>query len=317
MTQKLAALFRLAKAGKRATVPFEIDGKTYLRVFRSGERLILLGAGHIAQPLCRYAADLGFSVTVVDDRPDYANHTDFPEADAVVCNAFSDAIPNLKLTEQDAVAVITRGHRYDAECLRAILSGNTLPGYIGMIGSRRRAAGLLRFLEQEGYPAELLRQIHAPIGLEIHAQTTKEIAISIVAELIQHRREPSVIPSGNTLLVMDDVDWRLLEFLSRDVPKAILLVYETAGSTPVKSGALMAVDQDFRTAGTIGGGCSEAAVLRDARRIIGTGTRRCVGIDLSNDLAAEEGMVCGGKMKVLMQDLPVFRYGTICEEEQC
>ena len=66
---------------------------------------------------------------------------------------------------------------------------------------------------------------------------------------------------------------------------------------------MMAVGQNFRTVGTIGGGCSENAVLKDAYRLIGTGQRRCVTVDMSNDVAAEEGMVCGGKMKVLIEDV--------------
>ena len=95
------------------------------------------------------------------------------------------------------------------------------------------------------------------------------------------------------------------EFLAEDpAPKALLTVIETQGSTPVKSGAMMAVDQALRMAGTIGGGCSENAVLMDAYRIIGTGAKRCVTIDMSNDVAEEEGMVCGGQMKVMIEDIP-------------
>ena len=81
------------------------------------------------------------------------------------------------------------------------------------------------------------------------------------------------------------------------------LVYETSGSTPVKSGAMMAVDKVGRTVGTIGGGCGEGAVLKDAYRIIGSGTQRSVTVDMSSDIAEEEGMVCGGEMKVLIADV--------------
>ena len=82
-----------------------------------------------------------------------------------------------------------------------------------------------------------------------------------------------------------------------------MLVYETSGSTPVKSGAFMTVNRDFQIKGTIGGGCSESAVLRDAFHLIGTGEQRCVTVNLSNEIAAEEGMVCGGQMKILLMDL--------------
>lgn len=296
-------LYRSVCAGEAAVLAFEADGTVFIRNFRPAERLILLGGGHIAQPLCRYAADLGFSVTVVDDRPSFANQARFPEADQIICNAFPAAIQSLDIRGNDYVAVITRGHRYDADCLRAILAG-TFPRYLGMIGSKRRVIALLNLLEEEGFPRDALAKIHAPIGIAINALTVKEIAISIAAELIQCRRENVNRRARETMLTAEDIDLPLLEVLARDeTPKALLAVYETSGSTPVKSGAMMAVDRNFRTVGTIGGGCSENAALLEAYRLIGTGERRCITIDMSNDVAEEEGMVCGGRMKVLIEDV--------------
>lgn len=305
MTLPLQELYRSVLEGKPASLTFEAEGTTYIRNFHPMERLILLGGGHIAQPLCRFASELGFSVTVVDDRPSFANHLRFPEAAHVICDAFPHAIETLDINETDYVAVITRGHRYDADCLRAILP-ELSPKYLGMIGSRRRVAGLFNLLEKEGIPRAALDTIHSPIGLNINALTIEEIAISIVAELIQCRRRNLSRRSKENILTAENIDLPLLEFLTHnEIPKALMTVYETSGSTPVKSGAMMAVDQTFRTAGTIGGGCSENAVLRDACRLIGTGARRCVTIDLNNDMAEEEGMVCGGQMKVLIEDLSV------------
>lgn len=302
MLAQFQNILETVQSGRSASMTFEVEGTRYVRHFHPEERLILLGGGHIAQPLCRYSADLGFSVTVVDDRPSFANYSRFPEAKAVVCDSFPNALRALQINEMDYVAVITRGHRYDADCLRVILPG-PLPRYLGMIGSRRRVAGLFQILEDEGIPRAALNAIHAPIGLPINALTIREIAISIVAELIQCRRRDTPRRSGDTTLVTEDIDLPLLEFLTNNrTPKALMVVLETSGSTPVKSGAMMAVNQDLQTAGTIGGGCSENAVLMDARRIIGTGGRRCVTVDLSNDVAEEEGMVCGGWMKVLIAD---------------
>ena len=303
MPLQFEELYQAVRAGKPTSLAFEAEGTTYIRNFRPEERLILLGGGHIAQPVCRYAADLGFSVTVVDDRPSFANRTRFPEANEILCDAFPDALRTLKVNESDYIAVITRGHRYDADCLRAILPG-TFPYYLGMIGSKRRVIALLQLLEDEGFPRDALDRIHTPIGVAIGALTVKEIAISIVAELIQCRRQKMNRRSRETILAAEDIDLPLLEFLARDeTPKALLTVYETSGSTPVKSGAMMAVGRDFRAVGTIGGGCSENAVLMDAYRLIGTGERRCVTVDMSNDVAEEEGMVCGGQMKVLIEDV--------------
>ena len=295
--------YRAVLDGRLAAITWEVDGIPYIRNFRPKERLILLGGGHIAQPLCRYGADLGFAVTVVDDRPSFANHARFPEAAEVICDAFPPAISNLQVHASDYVAVITRGHRYDADCLRNILSG-AFPKYLGMIGSKRRVIGLFQLLRDEGFSNELLEKIHAPIGLSINALTTQEIAMSIAAELIQCRRQNTPRHSGSTVLVEEDIDLPLIESLARsDEPKALLVVLETSGSTPVKSGAMMVVDRNFQTIGTIGGGCSEHSVLMEAYRLIGTTQSRCVHVDMSNDVAEEEGMVCGGQMKVLIQGI--------------
>lgn len=296
-------LYQAAREGRPAAITVEAEGTTYVRNFRPQERLILLGGGHIAQPLCRYGNDLGFAVTMVDDRPSFANRVRFPEAKEVICDSFPEALRSLKVNEQDYVAVITRGHRYDADCLRTILTG-TFPKYLGMIGSKRRVIALLKLLEDEGLPCEKLDKIHAPIGVDINALSVKEIAISIVAEIIQCRRQNVNRRSKEVVLTDESIDMPLLECLATDKsPKALLIVYETSGSTPVKSGAMMTVDQNFHSVGTIGGGCSESAVRMEAYRMIGTGTRRCVTVDMSNDVAEEEGMVCGGQIKVLIEDV--------------
>ena len=148
MQAQFQALFEQVRNGKSASLTLEAGETAYIRNFRPEERLILLGGGHIAQPLCRYAADLGFAVTVVDDRPSFADRTRFPEAQAVLCDAFPSALQHLGIGGGDYVAVITRGHRHDADCLRAILAG-TMPRYLGMIGSRRRGAGLVQLLQEE------------------------------------------------------------------------------------------------------------------------------------------------------------------------
>ena len=299
----LKKIHAAAAAGAEAELCFPVDGTVYVRRFRPAERLILLGCGHIGKALCHYAADLGFSVTAVDERPGFANSTQMPEAETILCDSFPDAIRRLNITERDYVCVITRGHRFDADCLREILRG-VFPKYLGMIGSKRRVALLFQQLESEGFALGDLERIHAPIGLPIRALTVKEIAISIVAELIQCRRADVDRRSKETRLSSENVDLPLLEFLAADpTPKALLIVYETSGSTPVKSGAMMAIDRLSRTAGTIGGGCSENAVLSDARKLIGTEAQRSVVVDMRSDIAAEEGMVCGGRMKVLIADV--------------
>jgi xanthine dehydrogenase accessory factor len=278
-----------------------IDGATYTRKFSPAERLIILGGGHIAQPLCRIAAMLNFSVFVVDDRPSFANTPRFPEAEKVICDGFPSAIKDLGIRPSDYVCVLTRGHRYDADCLRRILPGR-LPSYLGMIGSVRRVSGLMELLRDEGYDSGKLAQIHAPIGLKINALTPAEIAVSICAELVAHRRRS---PEKEEVLPQTDADMSVLQFLAEgEGPKAMLLVLNTKGSTPVEAGAIMAIDPFGRTYGTIGGGCSENAVILQARQLIGSGRAEVAEVDMTNDVAAEEAMVCGGTMQVLVEDIP-------------
>lgn len=302
MQEKYRKILAAARAGERSSLVFQIGGEAYERHFSPKERLILLGAGHISQQVCKYAADLGWAVTVVDDRPDYANYTRFPAAEEVICRDFVSALRGLDINEADYVAVLTRGHRYDADCLRVILPG-TMPRYLGMIGSRRRVAALYDLLEGEGQSRERMNAIHSPIGVSVNALSPKEIAISIVAELIGCRRKDVPRHGSGTRLVTEDIDFPLLEFLAEEEsPKALLLVLETEGSTPVKSGAMMAVNRARQTAGTIGGGCSENEVMGEAVRLIGTGEMKCVDVDMAGDVEDEEGMVCGGAMRVLVMD---------------
>lgn len=303
MRSEFKRILALAKEGQRAELTVEIEGEQYQRNFNPEERLIVLGGGHIALPLCTFAAALGFAVTVVDDRPSFANRGRFPAARDVICQDFESALQRLAIRDTDYIAVITRGHRFDGDCLRTILPG-TLPTYLGLIGSRRRTSGLINLLANEGIERERLRTIKTPIGLDIGALTPEEIAISIVAELVQVRRANTDRHADSWILTNEQTDLELLQFLAEDdTPKALMLVYESTGSTPVKTGSMMAVDANLRALGTIGGGCSENAIMRDAYNLIGTGERQTVNIDMSEDIAAEEGMVCGGDMQVLIVDI--------------
>ena len=265
------------------------------------ERLIVLGGGHIAQPVCAFGAACGFEVCVVDDRPDFANTARFPAAARVLCDSFENGIRRLQLTPFDYVVVITRGHRYDADCLRALLPG-TWPAYLGMIGSRRRTSGLLEMLREEGFAQEKLSRICTPIGLPIGAVTPAEIAVSILSEVIAYRRLPEHGDPGRCCSDTD-LERGVLQYLAENTePKAVVTVIETRGSTPRGAGAKMAVSPLGQVTGSIGGGCSEGAVIRDAVRIIGTGRYRIVDIDLTGDVAESDGMVCGGTMRVLVED---------------
>ena len=160
----------------------------YLEVRRPVQELIIVGAGHIAQPLAHMGALLGFRVSVLDDRPDFATRERCPDAEHVFQADFDDPFRDAKLHERSHVLLVTRGHKYDYACLVRALRVDPPPAYIGMIGSRRRVRATYVQLLDEGFDREQLDRIHAPVGLDIGAETPEEIAVSVVAELVKVRR---------------------------------------------------------------------------------------------------------------------------------
>lgn len=160
--------------------------------------LCLFGAGHVAQPLARMAKACGFRVEVVDDRVKFANKKRFPEADLVVVEGFNDASPKLTLGRNTYAIVVTRGHKGDGEALQSVL-GRDLR-FVGLLGSRAKVVHIFADLVQRGISLEVLGTVHAPLGLEIGAQTPDEIAVSILAEMIAVRR--GVDPSSSASMKM-------------------------------------------------------------------------------------------------------------------
>ena len=152
------------------------------KVGEERRQALILGGGHISQPLAQILKMLEYEVTIVDDRAEFADFTRFPSGCRVLCRDFDAVWPELRITPQTAVIIVTRGHRHDLDCLRQALDSNA--GYIGMIGSRRKIAGVFTALTQAGVGLDKLSAVHSPIGLDIGAETPAEIAVSIVAEVI-------------------------------------------------------------------------------------------------------------------------------------
>jgi xanthine dehydrogenase accessory factor len=148
--------------------------------------LVVVGAGHVGAALARLAGHAGFAVLVVDDRVAFANPIRLPEAHAIRVGDPRAVLAALPPRRDRYVVLVTRGHRLDAECLEIAL-GTDL-AYVGMIGSRRRVARIREWLAERGVPAERIALVHAPIGLDIAAETPAEIAVSILAEMIAVRR---------------------------------------------------------------------------------------------------------------------------------
>lgn len=257
-------------------------------------RLIVLGGGHIALPLVEFAAKCGFAVTVVDDRPAFANALRFPLAHEVVCESFERVFPKLRLDPYCFVVVITRGHRHDKMCLRELTKYPL--AYLGMIGSKNRVRTVKDSLLEEGVAEEVLNKICAPIGMKIGAVTPSEIAVSILAEVILYKRTLNKE-------AWPELDREVLFALkeAKEAPFAIVTIIEAKGSAPRGAGAKLLVWPDGRIAGSIGGGCSEGEAMKAAYEVIRTGSPCVYGVDLSGAAAEDEGMVCGGRIKVAIE----------------
>ncbi len=149
-------------------------------------RLIVFGAGHIGQALCPVAASAGFRVTIVDEREEFATPERFADAEHIIVNDPVDALPDLSLTEDDYVVIVTHDHQLDQRVLRHLADHPVR--YLGMIGSRSKIARFVKRLEARGIPRDFLNRVRMPIGLDLGAVTPGELAISIAAEMIALRR---------------------------------------------------------------------------------------------------------------------------------
>lgn len=261
-------------------------------------RLLILGGGHIARPLAAFASLLDYEITVVDDRPSFANSQRFPEARSVVCDDFIPALQREQIDASTSVVIITRGHRHDLDCLKYVLQYE--PGYVGMIGSRRRAKLVREHLSASGYPEDRVNRVCMPIGLEIGGETPAEIAASIAAQLVANRHgqaHPASTVEQWGLLT------QLLDCIDRRQPCVAATVIRTLGSTPRKAGARLLVLPDGGRSGTVGGGCGEAAVCREAMMLFDSGRYKLLRVPMDADVDAEEGMACGGAIDVFLERL--------------
>lgn len=161
-------------------------------------RLVIAGAGHVGAALARLAALVGYRVTLVDDRSEFIGCELFASPaeqsiDLVLAKDWADSMREAIATGRGvSVAIVTRGHKQDEDCLRAVISSN--PFYIGMIGSKRRTNIVLDKLREEGTNEEQLKKVRAPIGLDIGAVSPEEVALAILAEIVAQRREGSGAP---------------------------------------------------------------------------------------------------------------------------
>jgi len=159
--------------------------EAFVEVAPEQPKILIVGAGHIGQALAKLAKIAGFRIALLDDRPEWANRERAPDADEIICAEFEEALASYPITPATAITIITRGHRQDAASLQQVIRSPA--GYVGMIGSPRRAKAVFLLLEQEGVPRSLLRKVRTPIGLDLGGETPEEIAVAILAEIVMLR----------------------------------------------------------------------------------------------------------------------------------
>ena len=260
----------------------------FVEIYVKNPQLIILGGGHVSQPVAKIGKMLGFHVTVMDDREEFVTKERFPDADRLIKGTFEEISEKIPMYENAYYVIVTRGHLGDSTCARQIMKRPYV--YLGMIGSRNKVRLTREKLLGEGFTEEQLNTIHAPIGLPIGGQMPAEIAVSITAEIVQEKNK------YNVSYVDDAVETAVCE----KNEGVMITIISKRGSSPRGTGSKMFLDREGRSHGSIGGGNVEFQALKYAPK-----AQHCEvkTYNLSNQGGANLGMICGGEVEVLYEVL--------------
>lgn len=261
----------------------------------SEAKLLICGGGHVAQKTLSLAKLCDLHVTLIEDRKEYADKAAQLGADRVICGEFTEVLSAFETDEDTFILILTRGHVHDIACLRIAVKKPL--AYLGMIGSKKKIAIVKETLLSEGVSEEDWNTVHSPIGLEIHAETPEEIAVAILAEIIEVKNTCGR-NYGSSSEVSDAL--RHIQTNSDKGRKAVLAsVIAKRGSAPRGAGAKMIVYEDGETVGTVGGGKGEAMVIERALEFI----PGVITIEMTSEAATKEELLCGGEIDVLLEIL--------------
>jgi xanthine dehydrogenase accessory factor len=172
--------------GNNESIVADDGTEVFVEGFTTPPTLVMVGGGHVGKATADLANLLGYRVFVVDDRPEFANDERFPYAEQILVSPYDQWSKHVTLNVNSFVVAATRGHRFDDMALESALA--TPARYIGLLGSRRKTIMIYRRLLEQGTTIERLKQVWAPIGLDIGALTPEELAVSIMSEIIMVRR---------------------------------------------------------------------------------------------------------------------------------
>jgi len=186
--------------GANEYVVSESGAEYFIEAYTTPPQLVLCGGGHVSRSIAPLAKTLGFRVFVTDDREEFANKERFPDAELLLVRSPEEALPQLPINPNTFIIIVTRGHRSDNVALEAAV--NTPARYVGLMGSKRKTILIYEDMIRSGVAADRIKEIRSPIGLDIHARTPEEIAVSIMGEILMFRL-------GGTGLPMKLEEWRV------------------------------------------------------------------------------------------------------------
>lgn len=275
----------------------QISGRrVFCDTLGESKKLVICGGGHVSMLVIQIGLMLGMEVTVLEDRPKYADNARKAGASFVICQPFEEGLRNVEGSGDTYFVIVTRGHRYDQLCLKMIAEKEH--AYIGMIGSRRRVEMVKQKLIEQGGSRQVLEQVYTPIGLDIGAETPAEIGVAIMAEIVSVKNKKKRTYGFSKELIGTVMDTRHVS-----EKKILVTIVDRKGSAPQGIGVKMLVLPDGNCIGTIGGGCMESEVLKMALLMIreGADKAKLYQVDLTGEEAEDEGMVCGGIVDVLLE----------------
>ena len=260
----------------------------FVEIYVKNPQLIILGGGHVSQPVAKIGKMLGFHVTVMDDREEFVTKERFPDADRLIQGTYEEIPEKIPVYENAYYVIVTRGHLGDSASARQILKRPYV--YLGMIGSRNKVKLTREKLLREGFTEDQLNTIHAPIGLPIGGHMPAEIAVSITAEIVQEKNKYNV----------SYIDEAVEKAVWEKEKGVMITIISKRGSSPRGMGSKMFLDREGRSHGSIGGGNVEFQALKYAPK---AQHGEIKSYNLSNQGGANLGMICGGEVEVLYEIL--------------
>ncbi len=254
-------------------------------------RLVICGAGYVGEAVAALGKKIGFDVTVIDEREEFLKGAEESAGVAGLCMEFGEALESIVSDENTYFVIVTRGHSRDIACLDKTMKKEA--AYIGMMGSKKRCQRAKDEMKARGYDAG---KIHAPIGIDIGAETPEEIAVSVIGEIISVKNrcfkgEP-----------WSDIIAGLKKNKDEGVVCVLATIVSKSGSAPRSVGTRMLIGDNGVNVGTIGGGYIESEVFKTAKKMLSDNEKSFV-LKEYGTVSEEENTGCGGRVEIFFEKI--------------